>query len=85
MKIEILTIFPEYFQSPLTASLLGKAIASELLSVTVTDLRGFSEDKHRRVDDEPFGGGPGMVMTAPVITAAIERQSGKSSCLDRSL
>jgi len=76
MKIEILTIFPEYFQSPLTTSLLGKAIASELLSVTVTDLRDYSEDKHRRVDDEPFGGGPGMVMTAPVITTAIEGSRG---------
>src|SRR5262249_27281437 len=76
MNIEILTIFPEYFQSPLEASLLGKAIASGLLTITVTDLREFSEDKHRRVDDEAFGGGPGMVMTAPVVTAAIEGRRG---------
>jgi tRNA (guanine37-N1)-methyltransferase len=74
LRIEILTIFPEYFRSPLSESLLGKAIASGLLEVTVTDLRGFSEDKHRRVDDEPFGGGPGMVMTVPVIAAAIEKR-----------
>ena len=76
MQIEILTIFPEYFRSPLTTSLLGKAIDSRLLDVTVTDLREFSEDKHRKVDDEPFGGGPGMVMAAPVIAAAIERRRG---------
>ncbi|HEX7251523.1 MAG TPA: tRNA (guanosine(37)-N1)-methyltransferase TrmD [Thermoanaerobaculia bacterium] len=76
MQIEILTIFPEYFRSPLTTSLLGKAIDSRLLNVTVTDLREFSEDKHRRVDDEPFGGGPGMVMTAPVVAAAVEKRRG---------
>jgi tRNA (guanine37-N1)-methyltransferase len=76
MKIEILTIFPEYFRSPLEASLLGKAISGGLIEVTVTDLRAFSEDKHRRVDDEPFGGGPGMVMAVPVITAAVEKRRG---------
>src|SRR5712692_8529714 len=74
MRIEILTIFPDYFRSPLSESLLGKAIASGLLEVAVTDLREFSEAKHRRVDDEPFGGGPGMVMTVPVIAAAIEKR-----------
>src|ERR1700737_2476964 len=77
MKIEILTIFPEYFRSPLTTSLLGKAIAAGLLEVTVTDLREFAEDKHRKVDDEPFGGGAGMVMTGPVIAAAVERRRGE--------
>jgi tRNA (guanine37-N1)-methyltransferase len=79
MKIEILTIFPEYFRSPLEASLLGKAISSGLLEVTVTDLREFTEDKHRKVDDEPFGGGAGMVMTVPVIAAAIEKRRGEPS------
>jgi tRNA (guanine37-N1)-methyltransferase len=77
MNIEILTIFPEYFRSPLATSLLGKAIAAGLLEVTVTDLREFSEDKHRKVDDEPFGGGAGMVMTVPVIAAAVERRRGE--------
>ncbi len=74
MHIEILTIFPDYFASPLQASLLGKALGAGLLEVTVTDLRQFSQDKHRKVDDEPFGGGPGMVMTVPVIAAAIEKR-----------
>jgi tRNA (guanine37-N1)-methyltransferase len=72
MQIEILTIFPDYFRTPLEESLLGKALAAGLLEVRVTDLRDFALDRHRKVDDEPFGGGAGMVMTAPVVTAAIE-------------
>jgi tRNA (guanine37-N1)-methyltransferase len=72
MQIEILTIFPEYFRSPLAESLLGKAIASDRIRVTVTDLRGFAEGRHRKVDDEPYGGGAGMVMMVPVLAAAIE-------------
>ena len=72
MRIEILTLFPPYFESPLAESLLARGIAAGLIEVVVTDIRGFSPDKHRRVDDEPFGGGPGMVMTAPVVAAAVE-------------
>ena len=72
MQIEILTIFPEYFRSPLGESLLGKAIASDRIRVTVTDLRSFAEGRHRKVDDEPYGGGAGMVMMVPVLAAAIE-------------
>lgn len=72
MEIEILTIFPEYFRSPLEASLLGKAITANRLHVRVTDIRAFAVDRHRKVDDEPYGGGAGMVMMAPVVAAAIE-------------
>jgi len=72
MHVEILTIFPGYFASPLRESLLGKAIAEGLVEVTVTDIRGFAEGRHRKVDDEPYGGGAGMVMMAPVVAAAIE-------------
>jgi len=72
MRIEILTIFPGYFDSPLRESLLGKAIAAGLIEIAVTDLREFASDKHRKVDDEPYGGGAGMVMMAPVVAAAIE-------------
>lgn len=72
MQIEILTIFPEYFRSPLSESLLGKAIAAGRMDVHVTDLRQFSLDRHRKVDDEPYGGGAGMVMMVPIIAAAIE-------------
>jgi len=76
MQIEILTIFPGYFESPLGESLLGKGIASGLLEVVVTDLRQFATDRHHKVDDEPYGGGPGMVMMAPVVAAAVEARRG---------
>jgi len=76
MQIEILTIFPDYFRSPLAASLLGRAIAAGLMEVCVTDLRAFAQDKHRKVDDEPYGGGPGMVLMAPVVAAAVEARRG---------
>jgi tRNA (guanine37-N1)-methyltransferase len=76
MQIEILTIFPEYFRSPLSESLLGKGIASGLLEVVVTDLRQYATDRHHKVDDEPYGGGPGMVMMAPVVAAAVEARRG---------
>jgi tRNA (guanine37-N1)-methyltransferase len=72
MQIEILTIFPEYFRSPLAESLLGKAIAADRIRVTVTDLRDFAEGRHRKVDDEAYGGGAGMVMMVPVLAAAVE-------------
>lgn len=72
MRIEILTIFPDYFRSPLAESLLGKAIAAKRLDVTVTDMRSFAEGRHHPVDDAPYGGGAGMVMMAPVVAAAVE-------------
>jgi tRNA (guanine37-N1)-methyltransferase len=72
MRIEILTLFPEYFASPLGQSLLGKAIAEGLVAVTVTDMRTFATDRHRKADDEPYGGGAGMVLMAPVVAAAVE-------------
>ncbi|HEV2374959.1 MAG TPA: tRNA (guanosine(37)-N1)-methyltransferase TrmD [Streptosporangiaceae bacterium] len=62
MKIDIITIFPDYF-SPLRASLLGKAADRGIVEFAVHDLRQWAHDVHRTVDDSPFGGGPGMVMT----------------------
>lgn len=61
MRIDIITIFPEYF-APLDVSLLGKARRNGLLTVDVHDLRRWTHDRHRTVDDTPYGGGPGMVM-----------------------
>ncbi|RSN41586.1 tRNA (guanosine(37)-N1)-methyltransferase TrmD [Actinomadura sp. WAC 06369] len=61
MNIDIVTIFPEYF-APLDLSLLGKARRGGLLDLTVHDLRGWTHDRHRTVDETPYGGGPGMVM-----------------------
>ena len=65
MRVSVLTIFPELFAPFLSTSLVGRAIEKGLLEVRVYDLREFTEDRHRSVDDEPYGGGGGMVMTAP--------------------
>jgi len=62
VRIDVLTLFPELFEAPLRATLLGKAVETGLLKVEVTNIRDFATDKHRTVDDAPFGGGPGMVM-----------------------
>ncbi len=61
MRIDLVTIFPDYF-APLELSLVGKAIAAGLVSVGVHDLRDWTHDRHRTVDDTPYGGGAGMVM-----------------------
>jgi tRNA (guanine37-N1)-methyltransferase len=61
MRVDIVTIFPDYF-APLSLSLIGKARASGLLDLAVHDLRTWTSDVHRTVDDTPYGGGPGMVM-----------------------
>lgn len=61
MRIDVVTIFPEYF-GPVRQSLLGKAIDRGLIDIAVHDLRGWTDDVHRTVDDSPYGGGPGMVM-----------------------
>lgn len=72
MRIDVLTIFPGILESPLRESLLGKAIESGIVDVRVHDIRDQTEDPHRQVDDEPFGGGPGMVMMAEPIFRAVE-------------
>jgi len=71
MKIDAITIFPEYF-APLQLSLLGKAQESGLLSINVHDLRAHTTDVHHTVDDAPYGGGAGMVMLADVWGSAID-------------
>ena len=71
MRIDVVTIFPEYL-SALDVSLVGKARASGLLDVRVHDLRGWTEDRHRTVDDTPFGGGAGMVMRPDVWGRALD-------------
>jgi tRNA (guanine37-N1)-methyltransferase len=62
MRIDVVTIFPDYF-TPLTLSLLGKAMAAGLIEIHIHDLRTFTHDRHNTVDDTPYGGGPGMVMS----------------------
>lgn len=79
MRIDVLTIFPEILEGPLRASLLGKAIETGRLEVSVTDIRDYATDKHRTVDDAPYGGGPGMVMKCEPLAAALESLRGKNS------
>lgn len=79
MRIDVLTLFPAMFPAALQAGLLGKAIEAGLIEVAVTDIRDFAMDKHRSVDDAPFGGGPGMVMKCEPVFAAVESLRGKSS------
>lgn len=71
-----LTLFPEMFPGPLGHSLAGKALENGAWTLETLDIREFASDKHRTVDDAPFGGGAGMVMRADVIDAAIEAAPG---------
>jgi tRNA (guanine37-N1)-methyltransferase len=73
MQVEIITIFPSFFDSPLAASLLGRAGERGLVTVRCHDLREWTHDRHRTVDDEPFGGGAGMVMTPGPWFEALDR------------
>jgi len=68
---QVLTIFPEMFPGPLGHSLAGQALEKGLWRLETVDIRGFAGDKHRSVDDAPFGGGPGMVMRPDVVDGAI--------------
>lgn len=63
MKIDILTLFPEFFLNLNNWSIIGRAIDNDILDIDYTNIRDFSKNKHKKVDDYPFGGGPGMVMT----------------------
>jgi tRNA (guanine37-N1)-methyltransferase len=72
MVFDILTIFPEIFRSPLSESLIKKALDKGILQVRIWNLRDFTEDKHRTTDDYPYGGGAGMVMKADPIFRAVE-------------
>lgn len=75
MRIGIVTIFPELFEPFLRTSLVGRAVESGKMEVSVHDLRDYTEDRHRSVDDEPYGGGGGMVMTAQPWLAAVRTLS----------
>ena len=72
-KATVLTIFPEMFPGPLGVSLAGKALEKGAWALEVLDIRDFARDKHRSVDDTPFGGGAGMVMRPDVVDAALAR------------
>jgi len=78
MRIDVVTLFPELFDAPLKASVIGRAVENGLLSVAVHDLREHGLGRHRSVDDYPYGGGAGMVLRPEPLHAAIEplRQDG---------
>jgi tRNA (guanine37-N1)-methyltransferase len=77
MQIDVITIFPKMFSAVLDESIIKRAQQKKKLKVNIIDLRDFSGDKHRKVDDRPFGGGPGMVMRAEPFYAAVEHISKK--------
>ncbi|MFB2920911.1 MULTISPECIES: tRNA (guanosine(37)-N1)-methyltransferase TrmD [Aerosakkonema] len=72
MRFDIITLFPDFFTSPLSSGLLGKALAKGIAEVNLINPRDFATDKHRRVDDEPYGGGVGMLIKPEPIFAAVE-------------
>jgi len=73
MKFDVVTIFPRMIEAALAEGVVSRGIAGGLLDVTVHDLREFTTDRHRSVDDQPYGGGPGMVMKAEPLSKAVER------------
>jgi tRNA (guanine37-N1)-methyltransferase len=72
MRIDVLTLFPEMFEGPLRASIIGRAVENGLVEIVLHNIRDYATDKHHVVDDYPFGGGPGMVMKPEPIFAAVE-------------
>lgn len=72
MRFDILTLFPDFFTSALRAGLLGRALAKQIAQVYLINPRDFTTDKHRKVDDEPYGGGAGMLLKPEPIFAAVE-------------
>jgi tRNA (guanine37-N1)-methyltransferase len=79
MKFDIVTIFPKMVEASLAEGVVGRAIAKGLLDVRVRDLREFTTDRHRVVDDMPFGGGPGMVLKPEPLFAAVDAIIGERS------
>ena len=78
MKIDVLTIFPEYFDAIFEFGIIRRAKLAGIVEINVHDIRGYATDKHRMVDDRPFGGGDGMVLKCEPIFAAIENLIGTS-------
>jgi tRNA (guanine37-N1)-methyltransferase len=72
LRFDVVSLFPDFFTSPLQSGLIGKALSRQIAEVHLTNPRDFTTDKHHRVDDEPYGGGVGMVMKPDPIFAAVE-------------
>ena len=79
MKIDILTLFPQMFRGPLDESILRRAQGKSLVKINIHDLRKWTNDKHKTVDDRPYGGGVGMIMMIGPIYRALRELKGKNS------
>ena len=79
MRIRVLTLFPEMFDQPMSASIIGRARESGIVKLTVHDIRDYTHDRHRTVDDEPYGGGPGMVMKPGPLQEAVDSLKGQGA------
>lgn len=76
MKINVVTMFPEYFDGPLRVSIVARGIENRLFEVELIDLRQYGVGKHQQLDDRPFGGGPGMVMMVEPLATVLEPLAG---------
>lgn len=72
MRIDVLTLFPNMFEGPMTDSIIGKAIEKDIVTIETTNFREFADNKHKTVDDYPYGGGAGMLLKAQPIVDAID-------------
>ena len=78
MKFDVLTLFPQMF-TPLRESIIGRAVEKKLIEINLIDIRDFSKDKHKKVDDTPYGGGAGMVMMPNVVYDAYKSVETENS------
>jgi tRNA (guanine37-N1)-methyltransferase len=83
MRIDVLTLFPEMFESPLSYSILKRAQEQGIVAIAVTNIRDFATDKYRKVDDKPYGGGPGMVMMPGPLFDCFEHVEKLAPCRGR--
>ena len=82
MRISILTLFPEMFDGPFSVSIIKRAISKDIVKIHLINIRNYAEDRHKSVDDRPFGGGQGMIMKVDVLDRAI-RDTVKKSVVPR--
>ena len=81
MRIDVLTLFPPIFESPLALSIVKRAQDTGLVDINLTDIRDFTTDSYRKVDDKPYGGGPGMVMIPGPVFDAFDQAARLVVCL----
>ena len=79
MRIDVLTLFPEMFESPMSHSILRRAQQQDIVKIVLSNIRDFAADSYRKVDDKPYGGGPGMVMMCPPVFDCVEQVQAQES------